>query len=127
MPKGGCRLIDIRPFPGGRAAGSIAATYPDGRTSPMADISEVAKRAATDPAYAAELLQGDEYQEVQDAIIADLQTADEVEGFNFQTSSAFEIKQQVKSNPNLIQQYVLVGPKPGGVNLGKLAGVAMAW
>jgi len=88
----------------------------------MADISEVARRAATDPGYAAQLLEGEEYPEVRDAIIADLKEADEVEGFNFETFTLVP-----GSATNLMQQYVLAGPKPGGVNLGRLAGQNMAW
>jgi len=45
------------------------------------DVQSVAQRAIDDPEYAWELLQGEEHAAVRDAIIADLQGADDVSGF----------------------------------------------
>jgi len=45
------------------------------------DVKDVAQRAIDDPAYAWELLQGDEHPEVRDALLADMDGSDDVSGY----------------------------------------------
>jgi hypothetical protein len=87
------------------------------------EIAQMASRALNDPEFARQILEGNpDYPEVREAILKDLAEGhgqSDVQGF-YQTLQGLNTYQ-------LLQGYIVAGPKPGGNYLSALANVSACW
>jgi hypothetical protein len=97
------------------------------------EIAAAAARALKDATFAQEILEGKHnYPEVREAILKDLEAGIKDAMLKSATSpEQFDFLQTFNPalNPRLLKSYIQTGPKPGGVNLGRLSGIpdAACW
>jgi len=78
--------------------------------------AQAAAQALKNPSFAQEVLEGkQDYPEVRDAILKDLAAA------NNQEVQAFVQGSNPTGNPQVLQNYIQNGPKPGGTSIADLA------